>query len=1295
MKSSKIMTLDLELSRVIIANPLKVSSETSLAEVIALMSQTGGHCHCPSTNILDNSELLDTIQASCVLVFEEDRLVGIFTERDVVRLSSGVVSFSDLKIKDVMTRSVIALQQSQFQNIFSILRLFQQHNIRHLPILDGEQLVGLLTPESVRKLLQPADLLQLRPVSEVMTKQVIYACSTTSVLDVTRLMAENRVSCVVIVDNSKQNCTEIKQEQPNDDRVYPVGIITERDIVQFQALGLDFEKIKADAIMSTPPFCVSPNDALWAAHQTMEQRWIHRLVVTGDREELVGILTQTSLLKAIDPTELYTLVDLLQQKVNQLEAEKLELLENRNAQLEKQVRERTSELFKKKQSDRLLSSLSNRIRKSFDLPDILQTTVTEARDYLQADRVIICKFEPDWQGQIVASSVVSGWKSLLGEVVDDPCFATAWVEPYTNGRIRAVSDIYTANYTPCHIALLVQLQIRAKLIVPIIQSGKLWGLLSAHGCQFPRQWKNSEIDLLEKLANQVAIAIQQAELYQQTQVELTERHKVEEALEREQKFASAILDVVGALVMVLDRQGNVVRFNQTCEYLTGYCFDEVKGKQIWDLLFIPEEVEAVKTVFQRLTTGQFPICAENYWVTKDGNRRSIAWSNTVLMNDQNIAEYIIATGIDITERKQAEEDLRRSEEQRRLALDLTGISCWDWQFSDESLSWSGNTSQLLGLPANEGVITYQNWWESIHPEDIDWVERAIDCSLRNHTDYEAEYRITYPNGNLHWLFEKGRAIYDESNQPTRMLGVLMDVTDRKQAETALTNLVEGTAAAVGEDFFPLLVRHLSSTLNVRHVCISKLVEEKLQTQAFWSENQLQPNIVYDPSLTPCELVLKQGIYVHCERVQENFPDDRFLVDLQAESYWGIALFDTAGTPIGVLCILDDKPLVDRSSNEAILRVFAARAAAELERQQALEALQKLNQELEVRIEKRTADLRESEARFRVMADSAPVLIWVSNTEGLCNFLNQGWLNFTGRTLAEEIGNGWLEDLHTEDLDRFLDIYISNFNNKKNFQIEYRLRRVDGQYRWILNTGTPRFSPDGNFAGYIGSCIDISDRKIAEEKIKISLAEKELLLKEVHHRVKNNLQVISSIFALQSQCIKDPNILAILTDSQSRIRSMALIHEKLYQSDNLAQIDFPDYIQNLVSNLFSSYNINAESIKSQIQLENISLDIDAAIPCGLLINELVSNSLKHAFPSRRSGTISISFLSQSEDLLSLVVRDDGVGLPEGLEIEKNNSLGLRLVRALTRQLQGKLKIDSDNGTRFEILFPKKEKTLVNN
>ncbi len=217
-------------------------------------------------------------------------------------------------------------------------------------------------------------------------------------------------------------------------------------------------------------------------------------------------------------------------------------------------------------------------------------------------------------------------------------------------------------------------------------------------------------------------------------------------------------------------------------------------------------------------------------------------------------------------------------------------------------------------------------------------------------------------------------------------------------------------------------------------------------------------------------------------------------------------------------------------------------------------------------------------------------------------------------------------------------------------------------------------------------VELSDRKKAQCQIKASLEEKELLLQEVHHRVKNNLQVISSIFSLQSSYIEEPRILSILRDSQNRIASMALIHEKLYHSDTLAKIDFDDYIETLTANLFACYNISPQKIGLKLQIENVSLNLDTAIPCGLLLNELVSNSLKHAFPADESGTIFIEFSAESNHQLKLIVRDTGRGLPEGLDFQKNNSLGLRLVRALTRQLRGTLDIKNSHGAYFQITFP---------
>ena len=212
--------------------------------------------------------------------------------------------------------------------------------------------------------------------------------------------------------------------------------------------------------------------------------------------------------------------------------------------------------------------------------------------------------------------------------------------------------------------------------------------------------------------------------------------------------------------------------------------------------------------------------------------------------------------------------------------------------------------------------------------------------------------------------------------------------------------------------------------------------------------------------------------------------------------------------------------------------------------------------------------------------------------------------------------------------------------------------------------------------------------VRTEMLKTSLEEKELLLKEVHHRVKNNLQVISSILSLQSQYIKEPQILSTLEDTQNRIASMALIHEKLYESTNLRQIHFADYLKSLSQNLFSSYNINPHLIKLKLEVVNITLDLDTAIPCGLLINELISNALKHAFPEEQEGQISITFSVMVKEQLCIEVRDNGIGLPADFDLEQTSSLGLRLIRALTRQIRGLLEIESNPGlgTVFKVTFP---------
>ncbi|HVP95391.1 MAG TPA: histidine kinase dimerization/phosphoacceptor domain -containing protein [Methanoregulaceae archaeon] len=244
----------------------------------------------------------------------------------------------------------------------------------------------------------------------------------------------------------------------------------------------------------------------------------------------------------------------------------------------------------------------------------------------------------------------------------------------------------------------------------------------------------------------------------------------------------------------------------------------------------------------------------------------------------------------------------------------------------------------------------------------------------------------------------------------------------------------------------------------------------------------------------------------------------------------------------------------------------------------------------------------------------------------------------------------------------------------------------GAYLWLI--ASPLFDTNGTLIGAVESIRDITDWKQSEDRIKHALAEKDVLLKEIHHRVKNNLQVVSALIELQIHYMKDINSINTLRDSQNRIRTMALIHETLYRSHDLARVEFPTYIKKLVNALFDSYNVKEETISMVYHIDPIELDVDTAVHCGLIINELVSNSFKHAFPEGRKGEIAIEFYQQ-ETTYFLNYRDNGIGIPEGIDFQTTESLGLKLLNLLvTEQLEGRIETIRENGTRYTITFPVK-------
>jgi PAS domain S-box-containing protein len=215
--------------------------------------------------------------------------------------------------------------------------------------------------------------------------------------------------------------------------------------------------------------------------------------------------------------------------------------------------------------------------------------------------------------------------------------------------------------------------------------------------------------------------------------------------------------------------------------------------------------------------------------------------------------------------------------------------------------------------------------------------------------------------------------------------------------------------------------------------------------------------------------------------------------------------------------------------------------------------------------------------------------------------------------------------------------------------------------------------------------DVTERALADERLRASLREKEVLLKEIHHRVKNNLQLVSSLLRLQSRTLADPATKRVFEGSRHRIHSMALLHETLYQSDDLVRFDFSSYVNRLTGQLFGSYR-TSRRVELRIDLEKLPLYPDAAVPCGLIVNELVSNSLKYAFPGSRRGVIRVKSRDEGRGQVELEVSDDGVGLPQDLDWLTTRTLGLRLVRTLVEQIHGTIALDSVGGASFRICFP---------
>ncbi|MBU4140079.1 MAG: PAS domain S-box protein [Euryarchaeota archaeon] len=332
-------------------------------------------------------------------------------------------------------------------------------------------------------------------------------------------------------------------------------------------------------------------------------------------------------------------------------------------------------------------------------------------------------------------------------------------------------------------------------------------------------------------------------------------------------------------------------------------------------------------------------------------------------------------------------------------------------------------------------------------------------------------------------------------------------------------------------------------------------------------------------------------------------------------------------------------------------------------------------------------IHEAQERYRNLFDSANDAIILTDPDNTVTSWNKSAERIFGWTETEILGKKFLPMSFDQKLQPDSEQIIRNaISGGTVTGIETILKRKDGKEIDVGMTLSPLRDTNQEVIGLSGIFRDITEKKQAQEQIENSLKEKEVLLREIHHRVKNNMQIISSLLKLQSGYIKDNKYIDMYKDSQNRITTMSLIHEKLYQSKDLSRIDLGGYIKELVEGLFISYNINPGKITMNINVDSVSMGINSAIPCGLIINELISNSLKYAFPDGRPGEIRISLRSTGNSNFELIVGDNGVGLPIDMDLKNTESWGMRMVAILIEnQLHGKFTINRDRRTEYHIIF----------
>lgn len=727
----------------------------------------------------------------------------------------------------------------------------------------------------------------------------------------------------------------------------------------------------------------------------------------------------------------------------------------------------------------------------------------------------------------------------------------------------------------------------------------------------------------------------------------SEHSHAEKALSQSEELLHQIVNNIDDVFYIKTiGSGELLFLNQAYEQTYHFSVESIFQQPLsWLDKIHPDDRDYIQAKLQQQLRGEAFFDDEYRIVLPNGEVRWIWDRSFPIYNEKGEVYRYAGVNRDITARKQSEEALRQSEELLQLIANtinqlffVTSVETGQYLYINQGYEkiWGRSCKSLYEEP--------DSWLEAVHPEDRDRVLDSLSRQMQGEFE-QREYRIIRPDGEIRWINAFVFPVRDESGKPVQLVGLADDITDRKQMEDALQEseqFLRSIYETAEEGIFVVDVidgDFRFHSLNSPHSRITGLTTKDILGKT--------PEEI----LPPADAASARRNYESCINTGSTITYVEFMPFLGQDLWWLTRL-----TPI-------------RNEDSQIYRIVGVST----------------NITEFKRIE---SALRQSEKQFRTIFDSAGMGIAVSlpPTYNLSQ-ANPTFCKMLGYS-PEELANLKYEAItHPNDLEIEQPFIEKIFAGQlSEYTLEKRYVCKNGNVIWGNLTASIIRDESGQIEMAVALVEDITNRKLAEAQIQASLHEKEILLREIHHRVKNNLQIISSLLHLQANRVKDDQIRTALEDSWNRIDSMALVHENLYRSSNLAGIDLAAYIQALVNHLLEIYNICPNTIQLNLMINSaVMLNLEQAIPCGLILNELVSNALKHGFPKKRSGELLIQLTRAENQQVTLIVGNPVNSLPPDFDINNVRTMGLRLVISLVKQLEGTIEVIRGNPTLFKVNF----------